>query len=76
MALRSGRAFLGRADAPVARRDLLGRERVDGATLEAALAEVGAALPPGLAGQDIRTVRVFGCVSELGCRGIVRDCES
>ncbi len=65
-----------RADAPVARRDLLGTEMVDGATLQGALADVGASIPPGLAAIDVFTVLVFGLVIALGFRGIVRDSES
>ena len=42
-----------RTDAPVARRDLLGMEMVDGATLQGVLTQIGAALPPGLAGIDM-----------------------
>ena len=65
-----------RAEAPVARRDLLGRIMVDGGTLQAALAEVGATLPSGLGSMDILMVLGFGLVIGLGFRGIVKDKES
>jgi peptidoglycan/LPS O-acetylase OafA/YrhL len=65
-----------RADAPVARRDLLGRQMVDGATLQATLAEIGATLPPGLAAIDIVMVLGFGLIIALGFRKIVKDPES
>lgn len=65
-----------RTDAPVARRDVLGRVMVDGATLQTALDELGAKLPPGLAGIDIVMMLGFGLVIALGFRGIVRDKES
>ena len=65
-----------RADAPVARRDLIGREMLDGATLDATLGEIGAKLPPGLAAVDIVVVLVFGLVIALGFRKIVKDGES
>ena len=65
-----------RAEAPVARRDLLGRIMVDGATLQIALSEVGAVLPAGLGAMDIFMVLGFGLVIALGFRGIVKDEES
>jgi peptidoglycan/LPS O-acetylase OafA/YrhL len=64
-----------RKDAPVARRDLVGREMVDGATLDATLGEVGAKLPPGLAAIDIIVVLAFGLVIVAGFRRIVTDAE-
>lgn len=65
-----------RADAPVARRDLLGRVMTDGETLRTTLAEVGASLPPGLASVDLVMVLAFGLVIGLGFRKIVKDDES
>jgi len=65
-----------RADAPVARRDLLGRTMTDGATLEKALGEVQASLPSGLGAMDILMFLGFGLVIGLGFRGIVKDKDS
>ena len=65
-----------RKDAAVARRDLIGREMVDGATLDATLGEIGAKLPPSLAAVDLVVVLAFGLVIALGLRKIVKDGES
>lgn len=65
-----------RKDAPVARRDVLGREMVDGSVLAGSLSEVAFELPPGLRGIDIAMVLVFGFVVLGAARGIVRDGES
>lgn len=64
-----------RKDAPVARRDLLGRVMNDGNALATALAEVNAALPSGLGAMDLLMVAAFGLVIALGFRGIVKDAE-
>jgi len=64
-----------RADAPVTRRDLLGRVMTDGETLRATLAEVSATLPPPLAVSDLVMVLGFGLVIALGFRKIVKDGE-
>jgi peptidoglycan/LPS O-acetylase OafA/YrhL len=64
-----------RRDATVARRDLLGKEMVDGTILQSALAEVGASLPPGLATVDLVMVLAFGLVIGLGFRRLVKDDE-
>ena len=65
-----------RKDAAVTRRDLLGREMVDGATLDATLGEIGAKLPASLATIDLVVVFAFGLVIALGFRKIVKDGES
>ncbi len=65
-----------RKDAPVARRDVLGREMIDGSVLAGSLSEVGFELPPGLRGVDIAMVLVFGLVVIGAARGIWKDGES
>jgi peptidoglycan/LPS O-acetylase OafA/YrhL len=65
-----------RGSAPVARRDIIGREMVDGAAVVAALGELGKTLPVGLVTMDIAMVFVFGLVISLGFRKLVRDGES
>ncbi|MBX3190063.1 MAG: acyltransferase [Labilithrix sp.] len=65
-----------RADAPVARRDLIGREMVSGETLHAALAEIKAALPPALVTVDILMVLAFGLVVAVAFRATVKDHET
>lgn len=65
-----------RRDAPVARRDLLGRVMADGETLRTTLAEVSATLPPPLAAVDILMVLAFGLVIAAGFRKVVKDGES
>ena len=65
-----------RESASVARRDLIGREMVDGDTLLTALNEVQAKLPSGLGASDILVVLGFGLVIALGLRRIVKDDES
>jgi peptidoglycan/LPS O-acetylase OafA/YrhL len=65
-----------RADAPVLRRDLIGKEMVDGNTLAVTLGELHAKLPPGLVAVDMIVVLAFGLVIALGLRKIVRDGES
>lgn len=65
-----------RGSAPVVRRDLIGREMVDGATLLATLNEAGKALPPGLAAIDVIVVLAFGLVIAAGFRKLVKDGES
>ncbi|MDB4940908.1 MAG: acyltransferase 3 [Labilithrix sp.] len=64
-----------RRDAPVERRDLIGREMVDGQTLNDTLTEAHATLPPGLAGSDVAVVLAFGLVIALGFRSLVKDGE-
>lgn len=64
-----------RRDAPVARRDVLGREIADGGELATALGELGFALPPGLRFIDIAMILVFGLIATGAARGIVRDAE-
>ncbi|MCL2723938.1 MAG: acyltransferase [Polyangiaceae bacterium] len=65
-----------RKSAPVARRDVLGREMVDGATLSASLSELGKTLPAGLKGIDLVMMLAFGLVIGGAVRGIVKDWES
>ena len=65
-----------RKSAPVERRDVLGREMVDGDTLAASLADVGFTLPPGLRTVDILMILVFGLVIGGAARGLVKDAES
>ncbi|MCL2777908.1 MAG: acyltransferase [Polyangiaceae bacterium] len=65
-----------RNSAPVARRDVLGREMVDGSVLLASLSELGKTLPAGLSGADIVMVLVFGLVIVAAVRGITKDSES
>jgi peptidoglycan/LPS O-acetylase OafA/YrhL len=65
-----------RRDAPVARRDLLGRVMTDGETLRTTLGEVSATLPPALATADLLMVLAFGLVIGLGFRKVVTDGES
>ncbi len=65
-----------RKDAAVTRRDLIGRQMIDGATLDATLAEIGAKLPASLATIDLVVVFAFGLVIALGLRKIVKDGES
>lgn len=65
-----------RKDAPVARRDLIGREMVDGSVLAASLAEAGFALPPAIGAVDFAMILSFGLVAALVFGKIVRDRES
>jgi peptidoglycan/LPS O-acetylase OafA/YrhL len=65
-----------RGSAPVVRRDLIGREMVDGETLLNTLTEAGKTLPPGLAAMDIVMVLAFGLVIAAGFRKVVKDGES
>ncbi|MDB4934149.1 MAG: acyltransferase 3 [Labilithrix sp.] len=65
-----------RGSAPVARRDVIGREMVDGDTLLTALNDLGKTLPTGLVAMDIVMVLAFGLVIGLGFRKIVSDGES
>ncbi len=65
-----------RRDARVLRRDVLGREMVDGNALDAALSDVGVSLPPGLLPNDVVVVVMFGLVFGLGFWAIGRDGES
>ena len=65
-----------RGSAPVARRDLIGRDMVDGETLFETLGEIQKTLPEGLVTMDIVTVLAFGLLIALGFRKIVRDGES
>ena len=65
-----------REEAPVTRRDLLGREMVDGATLAATLSEVNVALPPGLAAVDIVMMLAFGLVIGVAFRKVTKDAEA
>jgi len=65
-----------RGSAPVVRRDLIGREMVDGNALLAALDELHASLPPGYVTTDILVVLAFGLVIALGFRKLVKDGEA
>ena len=65
-----------RGSAPVARRDLIGRDMVDGDTLLETLSEIQKPLPVGLVTMDIVMVLAFGLVIALSFRKIVRDGES
>lgn len=65
-----------RTTAPVARRDVIGREMIDGAALATALADVGAKLPSGLGAPDLGMVAVFALVIGLVLRKTGRDAES
>jgi peptidoglycan/LPS O-acetylase OafA/YrhL len=65
-----------RKDAPVVRRDVLGREMSDGSVLAGSLAEVGFTLPEGLHGMDLGIVFLFGLVIVGAARGIWKDGES
>jgi peptidoglycan/LPS O-acetylase OafA/YrhL len=64
-----------RGSAPVVRRDLIGREMVDGNALVAVLDELHVALPPAYVATDILMVLAFGLVIGLGFRKIVKDGE-
>jgi peptidoglycan/LPS O-acetylase OafA/YrhL len=65
-----------RKDAPVVRRDVLGRDMTDGAVLAGSLSEVGFVLPEGLHGVDVFTVLFFGLVIVGAARGVWKDGES
>jgi peptidoglycan/LPS O-acetylase OafA/YrhL len=65
-----------RGSAPVARRDVIGRDMVDGDTLFDTLNELGKTLPVGLVAMDIVMVLAFGLVIGLSFRKVVRDGES
>lgn len=65
-----------RRDAPVVRRDVLGREMTDGSILAGSLAEVGFTLPEGLHGIDVFTLLFFGLVVASAARGVWKDGES
>ncbi len=65
-----------REAAAVERRDLLGREMVDGSTLATTLSEINVTLPPGLAAVDIVMMLAFGLVIGAAFRKIVKDAES
>ncbi len=65
-----------RQDAQVLRRDLIGEEMVDGATLASALSAVGFTLPPALGVMDFVIVIAFGLVAFGAVRKIAKDSES
>jgi len=65
-----------RGSAPVARRDLIGRDMVDGDTLVETISEVQRTLPSGLATMDIVMVAAFGLLIAIGFGKVVRDGES
>ena len=64
-----------RGSAPVVRRDLIGREMIDGNALLAALDELHVTLPPGYVTTDLLMVLAFGLVIALGFRKVVKDGE-
>jgi len=64
-----------RKDAPVPRRDLIGRPMTDGAALASTLGELNATLPPGFLAMDGLMILAFGLVIALGFRKIVKDAE-
>ncbi len=64
-----------RGSAPVVRRDIIGREMIDGNALLVALDELHVTLPPGYVTTDILMVLVFGLVIGLGFRKLVKDGE-
>ncbi|MBX3203897.1 MAG: acyltransferase [Labilithrix sp.] len=65
-----------RRDAAVARRDLIGEEMEDGATLAAALGELGKTLPAAVGVTDFLVLLVFGLVIAGAARKIAKDGES
>jgi peptidoglycan/LPS O-acetylase OafA/YrhL len=65
-----------RREAKVARRDLLGMEMVDGATLAGALGELGKTLPSAFGVMDFAIVLAFGLVVIGAMRKIGKDNES
>ena len=65
-----------RKDAPVARRDILGLDVPDGATLATALESVGRTLPAPMGVVDFLVVMAFGLVAFGAMRKITLDGES
>lgn len=65
-----------RAEAPVQRRDVLGRVMADGNTLTTALGDIGSTIPSGLGNMDIGIVLLFGLVIVGLSRKLVKDEES
>jgi peptidoglycan/LPS O-acetylase OafA/YrhL len=62
-----------RREAPVARRDLLGTEMVDGATLAGALGQLGTTLPAAFGITDFVMLLAFGLVIAGALRKVAKD---
>ncbi len=65
-----------RGEANVARRDLIGKDMVDGSVLAAALGELGKTLPASFGIMDFVIVLAFGLVAAGAMRRIGKDGES